>query len=355
MPAEPTERFSRDYEEARARFRAATADVPHGAIDVVDGCTIDWAFTGDLAAPDIFMVSSGLHGIEGFSGSAVQLEMLATGRGTPTLWLHALNPWGFANLRRVNESNVDLNRNFLAEGQPYSSDDPTYAAADALLNPPTAPGTDFFWAKAALLVARHGYQALKNAIVGGQYVNPRGLFFGGARLEAGPRHLLELLDAWLPARRRVVHVDLHTALGPRGGRTLLLEGEAPAEQLARVRAAFGTGVKGWDATNKDAYVIRGGLLGELQRRYPEVRYDGLTCEFGTQGNLSVIYALREENRLHHHGRGSLPAGSDLPLLDHPAKERMRAAFAPRDEDWRRSVLTHAAPLLAAAKQVLATG
>ena len=96
--------FSDTYEQARERFRKATAGVEHGAIEVVDGLTIDWAFTGDRDATRVLVLSSGLHGVEGFGGSAMQLQMLAEGTGVATLWVHALNPWGMKHLRRVNEN-----------------------------------------------------------------------------------------------------------------------------------------------------------------------------------------------------------------------------------------------------------
>ncbi|MBM4391242.1 MAG: DUF2817 domain-containing protein [Deltaproteobacteria bacterium] len=63
-----------------------------------------------------------------------------------------------------------------------------------------------------------------------------------------------------------------------------------------------------------------------------VRYDGLTCEFGTQPNLQALAALRPENRLHHWAASR---------EDHPAKAAMRAAFAPREARWEAAVLGHA--------------
>ena len=63
------------YAHARGRFREATQAVPHGALEVVDGLTIDWAFTGNPDAEDVFVLSSGLHGVEGFGGSAAQLVL----------------------------------------------------------------------------------------------------------------------------------------------------------------------------------------------------------------------------------------------------------------------------------------
>lgn len=343
--------FSKDYFQARDRFRAATAALPgaKGAIDVVDGLTIDWAWAGPPVAETrrAVVFTSGVHGIEGFAGSAVQLDLLERGVTLPTLMVHVVNPWGMANWRRFNESNVDLNRNFLPPGAVYKTEDPTYARVDGLLNPQSPPGgLEFFWPRIAWVVARHGWQTLKNAVVGGQHQNPKGLFFGGERLEKGPVGLLPVLDEQLGGLERVVHIDLHSGLGPFGGRTLLLEGKSTPEQMARARSAFGTEIQGWDASNTHAYEIRGGLLGEVMRRLEGVRYDGFTCEFGSLSNLAVLIRLRDENRLHHWG--NLHAGS----IDHWAKAGVREAFAPLDPAWESAVLAHGPELYKAAVAML---
>ncbi len=66
------------------------------------------------------MESIGLHGVGGFPGSAIQLQFLnelpEVRRGGAIVLGHILNPYGMAWIRRFNENNVDLNRNFLAEG-----------------------------------------------------------------------------------------------------------------------------------------------------------------------------------------------------------------------------------------------
>ena len=140
--------FSTTYEQARDRFIAAASAHPHlaeyGALPIEGEHTLDWALTGPADAKDVLVYTSGLHGIEGYAGSAVQLRLLALGEPTAVLWLHALNPWGTAQFRRVNEGNVDLNRNFLPEGARYEADDAAYAKLDGLLNPKKAPGRDLF-------------------------------------------------------------------------------------------------------------------------------------------------------------------------------------------------------------------
>ena len=337
-------RFSSNYHEARERFRAAVAAHEHGKFDLSEELSVDWAWVGDPAAKRVRVYSSGLHGIEGFGGGAAQLETLNVADGVATFYLHALNPYGWANLRRVNENNVDLNRNFLASDQEYSGAPSAYTALDPVLNPRTPPGAfDTFWIQAMWAVLTQGWQAMKNAVVGGQYAFPQGLFYGGDRLQPGPTKFLPFIVERLQGCERVVHVDWHSALGKYGDRTMLLEGDVPEVHAARVRSVLGQGVRTWAATDTSAYVIRGGMTAEIMRRLPHVRYDGLTCEFGTHPNLKVLAALRNENRLHHWGS---------PTVEHPAKRAIREAFAPTAPDWEQAVLRHAREVHELCKRLL---
>lgn len=332
------QRFSESYTEARERFRDATRAFDHGAIDVTDGLTIDWAWTGDGNSRRVRVVSSGLHGVEGFAGSAAQLEMLASADDTLTLWLHALNPWGMANFSRVNEHNVDLNRNFLAPGEAYAGSHPDYRRFDGLLNPKSPPGFDFYLLRAAwAILSSGGLTRLRDAIAQGQYDFPKGIFYGGDRLQAGPEKLLAFLDEALRGRERVVHVDLHTGLGKFCAKTLFLDGKPTPEQTTRVRATFGKGVQAWEPGNTLGYTMRGGFTAELGRRLAGVRYDGITCEFGTWSNVDIVYAMREDNRLRLWGE---------PRLDHAAKKEMLVTFYPDHPAFRGAVIAHARTLLA---------
>ena len=115
------------------------------------------------------VVSSGLHGVEGYFGSAVQLALLEgedvvrghCRSGVALVLIHALNPYGFAWVRRANEENVDLNRNFLLTGESYKGSPPRYAALDALLNPKHPPHRlDTFRLRSMVSILRHGMPQL---------------------------------------------------------------------------------------------------------------------------------------------------------------------------------------------------
>ena len=114
------------YDECRARFRQAAARAgfdteahpiaAHGPEGQT--LTIESLLVGADKPRRALIVMSGLHGVEGFIGSALQCDLLgrldaaALPADMAVLLLHAVNPWGMAWWRRQNESNVDLNRNW---------------------------------------------------------------------------------------------------------------------------------------------------------------------------------------------------------------------------------------------------
>lgn len=130
--------FSDDYAAARSAFlsaaTAADAELTSHVLPVIgrpgreprgESLVTDVAWLGPRSAESVLMLVSGTHGIEGYAGSACQVSLLATGlprdAKTATLLVHALNPYGFARGRRVNEDNVDLNRNFVNHEARWSS------------------------------------------------------------------------------------------------------------------------------------------------------------------------------------------------------------------------------------------
>ena len=160
-------------------------------------------------------------------------------------------------------------------------------------------------------VLQYGYENVKNAVVTRQYEYPQGLFFGGKSLQLGLSRLLLFLDKTLSHRERIVHVDLHSGLSKFGEISLLFEGESNPEQVARAQRAFGSRLKSrYD--RKGGYLVRDGFTRALAQRLRGVRYDGITCEFGTYNMLRVLAALRNENRLHHYAQRNLfaPLSSD---------------------------------------------
>lgn len=344
---EPADFFSPDYATARDRFRSAAqaagatlealalvARGPGGA-----SLTIDIARIGAPDARRVLLHTCGLHGVEAFAGSAVQLAALADPPprtdGCALVLVHVLNPYGMAWLRRANENNVDLNRNFPTPGGHRAGAPAIYSRIDPLLNPSTTSKSGWFRLRFAAAALRHGMPALTQAIAEGQYDFPQGLFFGGNQLEQGPALYLEWLRSNLSQARYLFALDLHTGLGRRGQESLFLEGGGGVTPVAELERAFNRRILD-PATTRAPYRTRGSMGAALQQSLPGARIDFVLQEIGTRHPIAVLHALREENRCHHHA----PPG-----ITHAAKRALRDALSPPSPNWRRQALDRGLGLL----------
>jgi len=307
-----------------------TAKGPHG-----EDLTIDVGWFGEARPRSTFLHSSGVHGVEAFAGSAIQLQWLDEGRpeipvGCAAVLVHVVNPYGMAWLRRFNEHGVDLNRNCLGPGEAYEGAPPGYAELDSFLNPQSPPSRELFLLRALWLIGRVGMPTLKQTIAGGQYVHPKGLFFGGARLEEGPSKLQSYVRDQLATVKHLVAIDVHTGLGRSGVDTLLVPAaDEQPPQLRNLHETFGDKVSSVDPEQSLAYRVRGSYDTLYRRALPETDASFVVQEFGTYNVVRVLQALRAENRWHHYGDGG---------LDHKTKMDLREVFVPADESWREAVL-----------------
>lgn len=184
--------------------------------------TTDVATLGDPRAKHLLVLVSGTHGVEGFCGSGLQVAHMRSkvvkglGSDLAIKMVHALNPYGFAYKRRVNECNVDLNRNFIDFSRMPSTNARYGEVHRLLMTPPTLAGR--FRRKLGLMwyIASRGMRAVQTAVTQGQYEYPDGLFFGGVS-PSWSRQTWESILRDCSGSQHVVVVDYHTGLGPRGG------------------------------------------------------------------------------------------------------------------------------------------
>lgn len=335
------ELFSQDYATARARFRATAlsagalldslpldAHGPHG-----EALTIDIAWLGARRPRRVLLHVCGVHGVEAYAGSATQLALLTAppplSADHALILIHVLNPYGMAWLRRTNDHNVDLNRNFHLDGGVWTAAPPLYRKLDALLNPASPPARDAFMLRLAIAGLRHGVPAVRQAIAHGQHRYPHGLFYGGAELQPEPRRLIDWLREHLGAAETVFGVDMHTGLGPYAKDTVIREPGVGVTPAATLSEALQRPLLG-DSAAPAAYAIRGSFGAALPQILPQARVEFVLQEIGTHSPLRVIHALREENRWHHYGKRH---------PDHPAKRQLREALCPAATEWRDAAVT----------------
>lgn len=341
--------FARDYSDARARFLAAAraAGAAHVAyqhpLRGPDGEKLfaDVAWHGPADAPRVLLTISATHGIEGFCGALCQTAWFAEGLArelpadTALCTVHAINPHGFAWLRRVTEDNVDLNRNFVDHAKPYP-DNPGYRAlSDAIAPAEWTPASRA--ATQAVLdayAARHGAMALQTAISAGQYSHPLGLFFGGHAPTWSRRTLLAILERFVAHARDVAVIDYHTGLGPYGHGEIIGALPPGSDGLKRAQDWLGGEVTSAELGTSTSAVLNGTNQAGMAAHLPHARFTGVALEYGVAPVDDTLNALRADNWLHVHGDLT---GEQARAI----KAEMRRVFYGDTDAWKEQVWARA--------------
>lgn len=334
-----------DHREERARFlrlaEAAGATLehllhplrgPHGEALGTDVARLG-APPGE--AHDVVVVTSGTHGVEGHTGSALQSLLLEAGEldalapGVAVLLVHAANPYGMAWERRVDHDNVDINRNFVDFAAPLP-ENPGYEELAPLLNPTDDPEDPAWMAEVLAWGEQHGMPELFRALSGGQYRHPDGVQFGGQGPTWTRRSLEGVWRRHLAGAASVVHLDVHTGLGPCGALTIFQTAD-PDEPAAEAAAQWFPTVFRTDRVGDDEAVQSGVLGPGMDRALGEVPLVvPVVLEWGTHDEITVFSAMRADNWLH---RRADPTSSDGERM----RTRMREVFAMDDAGWRTTV------------------
>lgn len=338
--------FSVSYSEARAKFLAA-AEAAGAGLKAYhhpeagpDGGVLatDCAWIGPEDARRVLVMVSATHGIEGYCGSGAQVDWLRRGEATrapqdmAVLLVHGLNPYGFAWGRRVTHENVDLNRNFIDFAERLPSNAEYDKLADAVKPADWSQASQAASRQVILDYAKtYGFRAMAQAISGGQYTHPDGVFYGGAGPTWSRRTLEALFRDRLSGATDVGILDYHTGLGPEGFAEQIIS--APRGTAEYDRAVTWHGLAATSHTSGDSVSanIAGDWLGAVPRLLAHARVTGVALEFGTVDSTQVLDAVRADNWLHAHGDLASAQGQAI-------KQQIRDAFYVDSDIWRGMVL-----------------
>jgi hypothetical protein len=337
--------FSANFAEARRRF-VQSADQAGARLFAYkhpnrgpegDALATEVAWLGPADAERVLVTVSGTHGVEGFCGSAVQSGWLASklakeaDSGTAYMAVHAINPHGFAWLRRVTQENVDLNRNFIDFAGPLP-ENPAYDNLAEAICPPT-------WDDATIAATRevlaayaqeHGDYGLQAAVSNGQYKHPGGIFYGGRQPTWSHLTLKEVFARHLGRAKQVGVIDYHTGLGPRGHGERICPQPPDHPALSRVRGWYGDDFTCPGLGTSASTEVRGFSFIGMQDAIPQAEVTAIALEYGTQPTEDVKLALRADNWLHLHGELNSAKGRAI-------KDQIRAAFYQDADDWKEMV------------------
>jgi hypothetical protein len=340
--------FAASFGEARDKFLAA-ARVAGASLHRYDNpakgpkgeaLSTDVARLGADDASKIVVTISSTHGIEGYCGSGFQVDWLASigaaglPKGTAALFIHAINPYGFAWTRRVTEEGNDLNRNYVDHNKPYPANEGYLEIADCLV-PKDLNDATIKACESKLMEYRRkvGDIPFFRAMSGGQYTHPDGFFFGGGGPCWSNRTMHAIVDKYLKNRADVAVIDFHTGLGPYGYGEPITHYDIDSGGSRRVRAFWGESVteskRGQTASQARDGLGHYGLNRVLVE--PATRLTMCTLEYGTFDRESGQRAFRADHWLHKYGD---PLGKEAG----PIRAAMRRQFYPETDDWKEAVL-----------------
>ncbi|NWH08753.1 MAG: DUF2817 domain-containing protein [Alphaproteobacteria bacterium] len=354
-----------DYAAARRRFLALAQEKGARIESHVNAglkgkageeLATDIAWFGREDAERVFLCTSGMHGLEGPVGSAIEAAWLSEGgpgrlpANVAVCLVHALNAWGFSHFARCTENNVDLNRNWadFSKELPVNAEY-THIRDMIRLKRVDEPAIAGLIADYERLKRELGPGRLSLAVTQGQYEDPRGLQFGGRAPEFGVRVFCAHVLPRLQGAREVGLLDWHTGVGDFGEVAFLVTGGIDSEAGRRAAAWWGEArVRGWRRSPTEEEVERDVAanslarkkFGQLYHRLPELlpnaRVAGGIIEFGTErpGSFErLMLATMYELWLRFEHRGDRFAPEHAVHL-----ATMREAFVPSDAGWRSKVL-----------------
>lgn len=303
-----------NYESHRQRFIEVLSSLDHYSVE-----RINWPNKSDSnlstevaliknkkAKPKkILVLSSGIHGVEAYVGSSVQIAFIKHYLQQPRenfdfAFIHILNPWGMTNNRRVNRENVDLNRNFLANASDFQMKNESYEKIDSFLNPKSKLHLHFahqflFILDSLYYILHYSMESLRQAILQGQYQLPNGIYYGGAQNDDLKSDVDRLVETNLSSYQEVDWIDLHTGYGQRG-HLHLLSNEANDKNAQRLQE-FLPGRQIDFGQNQKFYKTTGDMISYLAGKIKSAQFAGVAFEYGTMDSQKPFGSIESLRRM----------------------------------------------------------
>jgi hypothetical protein len=351
--------YHENYNDCRAAFLSEAEKVKTEFDSVQTGkfavpgkadqdLSLDWCYVpAQKEKNKLLIINAGLHGIEGYTGSAIQAmfmekilkQELPDDMGV--LFLHALNPYGFKYHRKATENNVDLNRNCVRGETMFNIENNGYTELTDFLQPAkpvnvNSPANRLFHFTAIWKIIRKSMPVLRQAALQGQYDHEGGIYYGGQKYEPQIEALQPFLTGMISQYKMLLNVDLHTGYGERAKMHLFIDKpEDKAVEDAVLKIFDGQQID-WGGT-KDFYTVKGEYVVWANSLVPNVLCVPMVFEFGTLnsqttfGSLKSIQVMILENEGAHYGYKNEAS-------EKKAKKLFDELYFPESPAWRSKVM-----------------
>lgn len=351
-----SEAFLTNYDDVRSHLQQLSEGLDAQSyshpIDESDGLYIDtYYFPSTGEQTNLILLTTGVHGMEGYIGSAMLDVFFANiypdiNRDTTGILVVAnVNPYGMKYMRRYNENNVDLNRNFILDWDSFDlATNQDYPKVDTFLGPTGAIGNAFwheanFYLNLGYNAITQGASTVSDALLGGQYEYPQGVYYGGNGDEASTAYLKSVFTQCLEGDyQNIVHIDIHSGYGPRYNMVIF---NSVFETMTEAESKQAFGYDYVIAHDSESFYATTGDTTDYFYRLAESMHSekGLfsTCfEFGTIGDsffesiLSLKYTV-DENRNHWYP-------TDNKISAEIVRQNYMELFYPTETKWREKTV-----------------
>ena len=348
--------FYNSYEEIRTHLQQLTAELGveifSHPVDAADDLYIDSFYLPSSGEKtNLIVLTTGVHGMEGYIGATMldvffeEIYPTLNKEKTGVLVVANVNPYGMKYLRRYNENNVDLNRNFILDWDTFDlSSNKEYPKVDTFLGPTGKIG-NALWHEAGFYLSlgktaiTDGADTISDALLTGQYEYPQGVYYGGNGDEVSTAYLKDVFEKCLDSDyANIVHIDLHSGYGPRYN-MVIFNSVYETMTEAESREAFG-----YDyiiAHDSESFYATTGDTTDYFYRLAEKKQAEATLfstcfEFGTIGDdffdtiLSLKYTI-DENRNHWYPTDNATSAQVI-------HENYMELYYPTETAWREKTV-----------------
>lgn len=336
----------------KLRADGITVETNEFAVDESDGLYIDNIYLpSSKDRTNLIVLTTGVHGMEGYIGSVMldvffeEIYPTLDTEKTGILVVANVNPYGMKYMRRYNENNVDLNRNFIINWDNFDlSSNKDYPEVKEFLQPEGKIGNALwhevgFYLSLAKEAITKGADKVSDALLTGQYEYPEGVYYGGNGDEKSTAYLKGVFDDCLEGEyENIVHIDIHSGYGPRYN-MVIFNSVYETMNEAETKKAFGYDyVISHDS--ESFYATTGDTTDFFYRLAEKKNTDKelfSTCfEFGTIGDsfmdsiLSLKYTV-DENRQHWYP-------TENKVTSEVVRENYYELFYPTETEWREKTV-----------------
>ncbi len=358
--------YQEAYDESRNAFLTGVADVKRRFKSVKTSefqvpSDIDSNLVMDLCyippqqdTNRLFVLISGTHGIEGYTGSAIQQMFMKEFLDSEIvedmgiLLIHSFNPYGQKYYRKATEFNVDLNRNCGLDKSLFENKNPGFGDIYDMLCPGGKVNKNslrnrFFYLVAIYNILKESMATLRQAALQGQWEFPEGFYYGGDDFTPQTVALQSIFPEVFEPYGLIFAIDLHTAYGEWAKLHLFPNPEKDEEIKSLTESLFEGHHIDWGDT-EDFYTIVGDLSGFIKMIKPDAITLCMPFEFGTMNSQETIGSLQSVQRMILENQG-FNYGFKNQKSEEKVLHDFREMYYPNSEAWRSEVIRQAREML----------